>query len=91
MKRMEVSQETVQQAIDFCEEVQKELIQMGNAVDQHFGYIGGGWKDEHYKKVRKVVDECLVKIDKSFQEAKELQLKLEKALKFVKEYDESVV
>lgn len=91
MAKMQIDEATIEKAINLCDDVLAELSQLMKSVDVSFGYVGGGWKDDQYKSVRKTVDESLEKLNKSFGDVKNIHVGLEKTKAYIHEYDTPIV
>lgn len=90
MAKMQIDESTIDKAIELCNSVLGELSQLMKNVDVNFGYIGGGWKDEQYKNTRKVVDESLEKLNKSFDDVKKIYGGLQKTKAYIHDYDSPI-
>ncbi len=88
---MQIDESTVDKAIELCNSVLAELVQLTRSVDVNFGYVGGGWKDDQFKNTRKAVDESLEKLNKSFEDVKKIYAGLLKTKQYIHEYDTPIV
>ncbi len=91
MAKMQITEETVDKAIELCDEVLDELLSLIRAVDVNFNEISGGWNDEQFKSVKKSVDESIDTLDNSFNEVGRLRIGLEKVKEYVRDYDTPIV
>lgn len=90
-KKMEISKETVEEALEICNEVLNKSAKLIKNMNDKCTQIGKNWKDDRYKEVKKSVDESITSLRTARLDIVGIEQTLKKIREYIIEYDSPIV
>lgn len=91
MGRAYVNADVIRSCMRLCAGARDEMVQATKKLERDYQRAGQGWRDEKYRQLGEVVNDCLVALRAPHSELDSCLDDLQKLLKAVQAYDDSSI